>query len=427
MNIAGYLREKKGLYYAVIVYYTEDGKRKDKWFSTKLPIRGNKKRAEAMLKEIERSFVIPPRDLYVNALTVPAGLTPRPKSQPLPTEFLKKATLDDLTTEQVERMLFADYLVKYLPLTRKRKKKIEDTTYSGYCSSVASPIEPYFREKGITLGELEAEDIQDFYDVQLERVKPTTVIHYHAIIRLSLCHARKKGYIKVNPIDEVDKPEKNHFVGKFYDTTEVNNLFQATKDTKLELPALFGGFYGLRRSEIVGLRWSAFDFENDIFYVNHIVTTPRIDGKEIIVAKDRAKTKSSLRALPLDPDIKARLLQLKERQEGYRKKFKRSYSKGWLDYVMVDELGGLVLPNYITTAFKRFLEKNGFRLIRFHDLRHTCASLLLNKGKENGVTMKDIQSWLGHSDFATTANTYSHLDASSKTMSLTTLSGVANF
>ena len=292
---------------------------------------------------------------------------------------------------------------------------------------MVSPIEPYFREKGITLGELEPEDIQDFYDVQLERVKPTTVIHYHAIIRLALCHARKKGYIKVNPIDEVDKPEKNHFVGKFYDSVELNNLFKVVKDTKLEIPVLFGGFYGLRRGEIVGLRWSAFDFTDNIFHVNHTVTTPRLDGKEVVIAKDRAKTKSSLRALPLDPNIKQRLLEIKAQQEVYRKKFKRSYSKEWLDYIMVDELGKLVSPNYITTAFERFLEKNKFRRIRFHDLRHTCASLLLNKGKENGVTMKDIQSWLGHSDFATTANTYSHLDASSKAMSLNTLAGITNF
>ena len=427
MDIAGYLREKKGLYYAVIVYHTAEGKRKDKWFSTKLPVRGNKKKAEKMLKEIENNFEIPTEDLYTTNPSATKVAGSKPKLEKLPTEFLQKATLDDLSVEQVSRMLFADYIVKYLPLTRKRKKKIEDTTYSGYCSSVASPIEPYFREKDITLGELEAEDIQEFYDIQLERVKATTVIHYHAIIRLSLCHARKKGYIKVNPIDEVDKPEKNQFVGKFYDTTEITTLFQISKDTKLEIPIMFGGFYGLRRSEIVGLRWSAFDFENNIFYVNHTVTTPRIDGKEIIIAEDRAKTKSSLRALPLDEGIKARLLQLKEKQDGYRKKFKRSYSKEWLDYIMVDELGGLVLPNYITTAFKRFLEKNEFRVIRFHDLRHTCASLLLNKGKKNGVTMKDIQLWLGHSDFATTANTYSHLDASSKTMSLTTLSDVANF
>ena len=427
MNIAGYLREKKGLYYVVIVYKTAEGKRKDKWFPTKLPTRGNKKKAEDMMKQIERDFTIPSADLYVYGTSDMENVGEQPEPSAVSTEFLEKATLDDLNAEQVANMLFADYLLKYLPLTRKRKKKIEDTTYSGYCSSVYSPIEPYFRKKGITLGELEAEDIQDFYDIQLERVKATTVIHYHAIIRLALCHARKKGYIKVNPIEEVDKPEKNHFVGKFYDSKEISALFQAVKGTKLEMPVIFGGFYGLRRSEILGLRWSAFDWNENIFHINHTITTPRIDGEIVVIAKDRAKTKSSLRALPLDPNIKKRLLEIKEQQEAYLKKFKRSYNKEWLDYVMVDELGGLISPNYVTTAFKRFLENNNFRVIRFHDLRHTCASLLLNRGKENGVTMKDIQSWLGHSDFATTANTYSHLDASSKTMSLTTLKSIANF
>lgn len=190
--------------------------------------------------------------------------------------------------------------------------------------------------------------------------------------------------------------------------------------------AIFGGFYGLRRSEIVGLRWSAIDFDNNVFYVNHTVTTPNIDGKKTIVAKDRAKTKSSLRALPLNEDLKDRLIEIKKQQEMYQKKFKRSYDRNWLDYVMVDELGGLILPDYITPAWKRLLEKNNMRVIRFHDLRHTCASLLLNKGKHDGITLKDIQVWLGHSDFSTTANTYSHLDATSKVSSLSALSGAVS-
>ena len=110
----------------------------------------------------------------------------------------------------------------------------------------------------------------------------------------------------------------------------------------------------------------------------------------------------------------------------YQKKFKRSYDRNWLDYVMVDELGGLILADYITPAWKRLLEKNNMRVIRFHDLRHTCASLLLNKGKHDGITLKDIQVWLGHSDFSTTANTYSHLDATSKVSSLSALSGAVS-
>lgn len=409
-DIKVYLREKKGFYYAVIVYKNALDKRKEKWFSTKLSIRGNKKRAEAIADQILAEFEIPEEDLY---------LTVEPKKASK--NCISDASLDELTQTQIANLLFADYIIKYLPLTRKRRRKIEDTTYAGYAASVNSVVAPYFRKKKIKLKDLTAKDIQDFYDEQLERVKANTVIRYHAIIRLSLCYARKMRYIKENPIEEVEKPEKNQFVGKFYTASELSELIELAKGTKLEIPVIMGGFYGLRRSEIVGLRWSAIDFENNIFYINHTVTTPKIDGKIKIVAKDRAKSKSSLRALPLSADVKEILLAHKQKQEEYRKKFKRSYNKEWLDYVMVDELGNLIMPNSITGTFKSFLRRNELREIRFHDLRHTCASLLLNKGKHEGITLKDIQVWLGHSDFSTTANTYSHLDATSKGFSLSAL------
>ena len=216
------------------------------------------------------------------------------------------------------------------------------------------------------------------------------------------------------------------FVGSFYDSGELNAVLKAVKGTKLEIPVLFGGFYGLRRSEIVGLRWSAIDWSNNVFYINHTVTTAKVDGEMKIIAKDRAKNKSSLRALPLAPPIKEKLLELKSQQEFYRRKFKRSYNKEWLEYILVDEMGGLILPNYITSAWASFLERSDFRKIRFHDLRHTCASLLLNNGKDRGVTLKHIQEWLGHSDFSTTADIYSHLDSTAKACSVGTMMDVIN-
>lgn len=91
----------------------------------------------------------------------------------------------------------------------------------------------------------------------------------------------------------------------------------------------------------------------------------------------------------------------------------KCYNTEYLEYIYVDEMGDLLRPNYVTDTFKRVLEKNGLRPIRFHDLRHSCASLLL----ANGVPMKQIQEWLGHSDFSTTANIYAHLDHSSKLLS----------
>ena len=82
------------------------------------------------------------------------------------------------------------------------------------------------------------------------------------------------------------------------------------------------------------------------------------------------------------------------------------YVKDYIGYVYVNEIGELINPDYISSAFPKFLRKNGLRKIRFHDTRHSCASLLLR----NGVQMKEIQAWLGHSDYGTTANLYAHLD-----------------
>ena len=423
IDVKAYLKEVKGFYYVILVYKNAAGKRKDKSFPTKLPVRGNKTKAKNMSEQILMDFEIPDEDLFVATLVDDTSAEMKKTiSIEISEDALDKINLTDLTKEQIENLLFADYLKLYLPYTRKRKKPIEDTTYASYEGNIKSPVGPYFREQGIKLKDLDARDIQEFYDIQLQRVTANTVIHYHAIIRLALTFARKNGWISENPIDEVDKPEKNHYVGKFYSADELSKVFKLTKDTNLEVPVLMGGFYGLRRSECVGLRWSAIDLVNNVFYINHTVTTPRVNGELKIVAKDRAKTKSSLRALPLDMAVKERLLVIKERQEMYRKKFKRSYNKEWLDYVMVDELGGLIMPNYVTSAFKRLLIKNDLRPIRFHDLRHTSASLLLN----NGVQLKDIQMWLGHSDFATTANIYAHLDASSKTASLAAIAGVVS-
>ena len=100
-------------------------------------------------------------------------------------------------------------------------------------------------------------------------------------------------------------------------------------------------------------------------------------------------------------------------QEYYQQICGRSYDWRYWDYVCVNEMDTLISPNYISASFPKLLEKNGLRKIRFHDLRHSCASLLL----ANNVPMKQIQEWLGHSDFSTTANIYAHLDYSSKVAS----------
>ena len=368
--IAGHLQEKKGLYYMVLSYKDKSGKRISKWLPTGLPVKGNKKRAEDMLMAARAEFVA------------------------------VEAAID-------RDMPFSSYLVQWMEIARSTLKP---NTAAGYASMIQNPIAPYFQQRGITLGGLQAVDIQMFYTSQLKRVSANTVIHYHAIIHRALKYAVKTDLIDVNPADKVERPRKDRFTASFYDGNEVNRLFQVARGTPLELPVMLAAFYGLRRSEVVGLKWDAIDFENKTIAIRHTVTVCAEKGRRIEVAADTTKTASSRRTLPLVPAFQTKLAALKEQQEKNRILCGRSYCTDYLGYVLVDAMGNRLKLSYISTAFPVLLKRNGLRPIRFHDLRHSCASLLL----KNGVPMKQIQEWLGHSDFSTTANIYAHLDAGSK-------------
>ena len=304
-------------------------------------------------------------------------------------------------------ILFTDFLLKWL---RVAKSTVKLTTYASYEMMATKIIIPYFQILNIKLKELTTEDIQEFYSAQLERVSANTVIHYHAVIHRALKYAVKIKTIQSNPAVNVERPRKEKFIGSFYDKKEINTLFDIIQGHPLEVAIKLAAFYGLRREEIIGLKWTAIDFENNTLTIQHTVTECNLDGKHIEVASDTAKTDSSLRTMPLVTNFRAMLLAKKEKQEHYRKLCGRSYCKEYLDYIFVNEMGERWKPRYLSDGFKRILEQNGLRRIRFHDLRHTCASLLL----ANNVPMKKIQEWLGHSDFSTTANIYAHLDYQSK-------------
>ena len=372
--VAGHLQEKNGFFYIVLNYKDSDGKRKTKWEATGLPVKKNKKKADALLQERRRTFVPP---------TSPS-----------------EVRLDN-------DILFADFMLKWLEIA---KSSVQITTYASYQGMIQGVIEPYFRKEGIRLADLKAVDLQEFYTKQLERVTANSVIHYHANIHKALKYAVKIDLIPTNPADKVERPKKNAFRGDFYSAEEINALLAIVRGTKLEIPVLLGAFYGLRRSEVLGLKWDAIDFEANTLEIRHILTQAYLDGKKVLVQADRAKNKSSLRTLPLIPEIRDRLLEIKGQQEVYKKLCGRCYNKEYLGYLCVDEVGNILRPNYISESFPKLLKANGMRPIRFHDLRHSCASLLL----ANGVPMKQIQAWLGHSDFSTTANIYAHLDYSSK-------------
>ena len=190
---------------------------------------------------------------------------------------------------------------------------------------------------------------------------------------------------------------------------EIKALLDCTRDDPLHIVIVIAAYYGLRRSEVIGLKWSAIDFSGRTVSIKHKVLQDGSDLKGF----DVIKTKSSYRTLPLIPIVEQELIAERERQAEMKRVFGMSYNRSYEEYICVDAVGELIKPNYVTDHFKVILKQNGLRKNRFHDLRHSCASLLL----ANGVLMKLIQEWLGHSDISTTSNVYSHVDSESKKMS----------
>ena len=189
----------------------------------------------------------------------------------------------------------------------------------------------------------------------------------------------------------------------FLNALQANKLLELFKGHRLQPIIYMALYYGLRRGEVLGLKWPAIDFKNNKLKINHIVTRTLT-----IVEKDRPKTVSSKREYSLLPEIKKMLLKIRLEQKHNKKLFGKSYYNS--DYVFTWEDGRAYNPGYITKAFQKVLAKNNFPKMRFHDLRHSCASILYDKGWE----LKDIQTWLGHADIETTANIYTHISKSRK-------------
>lgn len=389
MNITASLQTKNNIYQVVLNYKDINGKRKQKWVSTGLTEKGNNKRlANQKMQEILTNFK--------EDLNCPNSKT------------------DD--------KLFTTYLKEWL---LSIKNTIEENTYDSY-KVIVNKICDYFEDKHILLNDLKPVEIQKFYTyLYSKELTGNTVLHYHNVIRKALQTALKLDLILSNPADRVERPKKEQFIGSFYSQTELNTLFTLIKDDPLKIVIYLASFYGLRRSEVLGLKWEAFNFEDKTITIKHKAIETRKDNKRVILLKDKTKNQSSYRTLPLVDDIIVLLQEHQKQIDKNKKLCGNSYNKKYLDYICVDSMGKLFRPEYVTDHFTLIMNNNKdvLRKIRFHDLRHSCASLLLAKG----IPMKEIQDWLGHSTYSTTANIYAHLEKDTKNKSANVLSNVLTF
>lgn len=383
IKVSGHLEVIKGIYHMKLSWVSAEGKRQRKSKSTELPERGNKKRAQDMLIDFQREQEA---ELAANG----------------------NSTKD---------ILFIDYMKQWL---EKTKLQVRLTTYSGYHDNVYGVIIPYFEPMKLKLREVTPKHIQDFYTKQRQRVKGTTVKSYHANIHKAFKDARKLQLIDSNPMECVDPPKKEPYHGQTYTVEEAQKILALVSDTIYEIPVTVMLFYGLRREEAIGLKWQNIDFDNDTFLIAHTVTETSVDGHLQVLKEDLTKNSSSYRSLPLVAPVKELLLEKKKSIQEYRKLFRKSYYRKDSDYVCVNEIGELIKPRTLSDNFKRIIRQNNIRNLRLYDCRHTAASLML----KNGVNMKQIQMILGHSDYATTANIYSHLDYFDKIPATETMKNV---
>ena len=312
-----------------------------------------------------------------------------------------------------------DYLVSYL---KRVEPELQKNTIVSYRSMTNGKIRRYFqRRPQLTVGNLKPQDIQDFYQsLFADGVVANTVIHYHALLRRAFQQAFKEERIDANPFDRVGRPKKNKFHGENYTQEELLTLLHLARGDVIYPAILLAGAMGLRRSEALGVRWSRIDWEKRTVLLDTKIVEYRENGKKKVEPVEEMKNKSSRRTLPL-PDPVVEMLQVqKEHREVYRKMFQGSYNAQYLDYVCVNQLGDLLRPSYVTDHFRELLEKYGLRHIRFHDLRHTFASLLINQD----VPLINVSNFLGHSDLSTTANIYAHLDKASKQASAAVISDI---
>ena len=159
-------------------------------------------------------------------------------------------------------MLFADYMELWLEIIRS---SVEKTTFSSYTQMVKGKIAPYFRNTGLTLDGIQAKHIQSFYLHELKTVSPGTVIHYHANIHKALKDAVRLDLVDRNVADIVERPKKVPYIPRYYSLEEANELLDKLRGHWLWLPVMLCLFYGLRRSEVLGIQWRSIDFSVGTF------------------------------------------------------------------------------------------------------------------------------------------------------------------
>ena len=386
--MTGCVAERNGVYYVRLSYYDRNHKRRDKFISTGLSGRGAKKKATAMIEQLIEKY-----------------------------KHLEKS-------DHPSKM--ADYLIMWKNL---RKSEVAETTYDGYHTYIDRHLVPYFRNLNLNIQDITAGHIFDYVnylsndggrkDNKIGGQSNTSIRKIISILRRVFDYAVLYGDIKVNPAMQVPLPKTTNKKDErqvFLTSEDAQKMLDAFQNEEIGPIVYVTLYYGLRKSEALGLRWQAVDFDANTISINHTVV-----GNGHIVRKDTTKTYTSRRTYELLPDVKALLLKLKDQQDDYKRRLGSSYHMN--DYIFKNPNGVPYRPDSLTRSFKRALARHGLPQMRYHDLRHSTASILVDKGWD----INDIKEWLGHADISTTANIYAHISHRKKVSLAKSLNGALSF
>ena len=287
------------------------------------------------------------------------------------------------------------------------------STYESVEIYITRHLMPHFAGKD--LADLKAIDIQNYAKTKLTNGrldrKPgglslVSVRKHISVFKQALNDAVLRGYIPINPASVIRLPRNRHKLSAravLLTAEDAQRVIAAFAGHNLQPAVVLTLYYGLRRSEVLGLKWSAVDFQKDTITIRHTVVKNRT-----IVANDTTKTESSHRTYQMIPEVKEQLLRLyQDRPCG------SEYINVWPD-------GRLMRPDYVTRGFQRVLRSHGLPVMRFHDLRHSTASILFDRG----WSLEDVKNWLGHADLETTSNIYLHYNQNRKVLLAGSLAGI---
>ena len=283
---------------------------------------------------------------------------------------------------------------------------LRESTITAYEHNIKKYILP--RLGKLRTREMSMYQIRAFYDTLLKTLSVKTVRKIHVIVFGVLADAVSAGIRQDNPAASINLPKAKKFEGKAYTEEQVAQLLDAAKQEGEPLLAAItlGVGYGLRRSEICGLRWSDIDFDAGTMHICNTV----VENCGQIWEQEATKTAKSNRMLSLGSHFNTYLKALRDTQTA---------SGIALDKVCCWPDGRPVQPSWLSHMQSNFLKRHGLEHIRLHDLRHTAASMLAKR-----ATLNQVRDFLGHEDISTTYGIYVHTDEKSRAETAAIMDGI---